>query len=266
MAALPYMQLYVAEYLADTSHLNAAQHGAYLLLLMNYWQRGKALPDLNDRLATVARMSNDEWTANRGILSEFFCVENGLWIHSRVERDLVKVKGISNAGKIGGIASAKARKEKSLNDRSKTVERKVNQQNRTDKTTQENTNTLALTSDDVPAASPPVFTIKLTGKKTHIITQSDIESYREAYPGIDVIGELRKIPPWLDANPEKRSASINGSKKRIVKWLTWSQDNGRSNGNGGSNGTHQSQQRESRNDQILREALAKCDPEIEAVE
>ena len=233
MAALPYMQLYVAEYLADTSHLNAAQNGAYMLLLMNYWQRGKALPDLNDRLSTVARMSNEEWIANRDILEEFFTVEDGLWTHGRVERDLIKVKGISNAGKIGGIASAKARREKTLNDRTKTVARKVNQQNRTDKTTQDNTNTLALTPCGV-CASPAVFTLKLTGKKTHIITADDIALYREAYPGIDVEAQLRLIPPWLDANPQKRSASINGSKQRVVKWLTRAQN--QIGSNGGSNG------------------------------
>ena len=74
MAALPYMQLYVADYLADTSHLTAAQHGAYMLLLMNYWQRGKAFhaPDertLNIRLANVARMLNDEWEQNKQVLA-----------------------------------------------------------------------------------------------------------------------------------------------------------------------------------------------------
>src|SRR5258708_6269477 len=99
MPSLPYMQLYIADYLADTSHLNAAQHGAYLLLMMNYWQRGKSLPDFNDRLATVARMSNDEWMTNRGVLIEFFVLENGHWIHARIERDLAKARGISNAGR-----------------------------------------------------------------------------------------------------------------------------------------------------------------------
>lgn len=141
MAALPYMQFYVAEYLADTSHLNAAQHGAYLLLLMNYWQRGKPIPDANDRLAIVARMSPEEWASNRGVVAEFFIVKNDLWMHGRVERDLLKVKGISLAGKIGGMASAKARKEKASNDRSKTVERIGNQQNRTEQIKTEKTKT-----------------------------------------------------------------------------------------------------------------------------
>ena len=126
MAALPYMQLYVADYLADTTHLNAAQHGAYLLLLMNYWQRGRPLPDSNDRLAIVARMSNDEWNANREVIAEFFQVEDGEWKHDRVERDLRKVKGISDAGRVAGLASARARKQKASNDRSKTVEREFN--------------------------------------------------------------------------------------------------------------------------------------------
>jgi uncharacterized protein YdaU (DUF1376 family) len=40
MAALPYMQFHIAEYLADTSHLTTEEHGAYLLLIFNYWQRG----------------------------------------------------------------------------------------------------------------------------------------------------------------------------------------------------------------------------------
>ena len=54
MAALPYMQLYIADYLADTMHLSAEEHGAYLLLMFNYWQTGKPIP--KNRLAKIARL------------------------------------------------------------------------------------------------------------------------------------------------------------------------------------------------------------------
>ncbi|KPB86159.1 Prophage PSPPH04 [Pseudomonas syringae pv. maculicola] len=58
MAALPYMQFYVADYLADTSHLTTEEHGAYMLLLFSYWQTGKPLRI--DRLSTIARVPNSD--------------------------------------------------------------------------------------------------------------------------------------------------------------------------------------------------------------
>lgn len=109
MAALPYMQLYVAEYLADTAHLNAAQHGAYLLLIMNYWQRGKPLKNCNERLANVARMSSEEWAINKKAIEEFFTVTDEEWVHRRIEADLERVNAKSNKAKESAKASVKQR-------------------------------------------------------------------------------------------------------------------------------------------------------------
>lgn len=107
MAALPYMQLYVADYLADTAHLTTEEHGAYLLLLFSYWQTGKPLR--SDRLASVSRLSNERWADVEQTLREFFHVSKGVWTHFRVEADLEKVESKSKKNSSAGKASAKAK-------------------------------------------------------------------------------------------------------------------------------------------------------------
>lgn len=109
MMSLPYMQLYIADYLADTTHLTAAQHGAYMLILMNYWQRGKPPKDSDERMAQIARMSLDEWLRNRDVIEEFFVVEDGLWKHHRVEKDLSAVSAKIAKASLAGQASAAKR-------------------------------------------------------------------------------------------------------------------------------------------------------------
>ena len=90
MAALPYMQLYIADYLADTMHLSTEEHGAYLLLMFNYWQTGRPIP--KNRLAKIARLSNDRWIAVESSLKEFFNDNGTEWSQERIERDLEAVK------------------------------------------------------------------------------------------------------------------------------------------------------------------------------
>lgn len=109
MAALPYMPLFVADYLADTAHLTAAQHGAYLLLIMNYWQRGKPLPNDDARLAQIARMSKRDWAHNRAAVLEFFTEQESLLIHSRIAHELSRVEAKSLKCKDAAQASVQRR-------------------------------------------------------------------------------------------------------------------------------------------------------------
>lgn len=94
MASLPYMQLYVADYLADTYHLTTEEHGAYMLMLMNYWQTGKALR--YDRIPSVVRMDKKRFKEIENNLCDFFTIEDDLWVHERIEEDLKSVLNKSN--------------------------------------------------------------------------------------------------------------------------------------------------------------------------
>ncbi|HHL6404193.1 TPA: DUF1376 domain-containing protein [Escherichia coli] len=110
MAALPYMQLYIADYLADTMHLSAEEHGAYLLLMFNYWQKGKPIP--KNRLAKIARLTNERWADVEPSLQEFFCDNGEEWVHLRIEEDLASVREKLTKKSAAGKASVQARRSR----------------------------------------------------------------------------------------------------------------------------------------------------------
>lgn len=100
-----YMPLVIEKYLGDTQHLTTLQHGAYLLLLMAYWRRGGALPADDGRLASIAKMTPQEWKKARPVLAEFFEERDGAWWQKRAEQELERARKKSAAA----AASARAR-------------------------------------------------------------------------------------------------------------------------------------------------------------
>jgi uncharacterized protein YdaU (DUF1376 family) len=86
------MPLYIADYLAKTAHLRALESGAYLHLIMHYWQHGK-LPTEDRKLSAIARMTDLEWRRSRSTLAEFFTAD---WKHSRIEEELAHVAEVSS--------------------------------------------------------------------------------------------------------------------------------------------------------------------------
>ena len=86
------MPLYIADYLADTAHLNAAQSGAYLHLIMHYWQKG-GLPQDEDGLMRIARMTPQEWKRNRLVIEAFF---QPAWKHKRIDGELAHMLDVSS--------------------------------------------------------------------------------------------------------------------------------------------------------------------------
>jgi uncharacterized protein YdaU (DUF1376 family) len=103
-----WMPLYIADYLSATSRLTTEQHGAYLLLIMDYWKNG-APPDNDQVLAQITKLSPDAWSNARTMLESFFQVEDGLWIQHRIESEMVKAQHNKQVNVKRGKAGAEAR-------------------------------------------------------------------------------------------------------------------------------------------------------------
>jgi hypothetical protein len=63
------------------------------------------------------------------------------------------------------------------------------------------------------------------------ITQADADRWKEAYPAVDVIGELRRAIEWCKTNPAK--GQKQNYARFIVNWLARAQERGGSSPSGG---------------------------------
>lgn len=86
-----WMPLYIGDYLQDTTRLSTEQHGAYLLLIMDYWINGP-LPDDDASLAQVARLQINAWKKHRLAIARLFMINSGEWRHKRIDEELEKAR------------------------------------------------------------------------------------------------------------------------------------------------------------------------------
>jgi uncharacterized protein YdaU (DUF1376 family) len=103
------MPLYIPDYLRDTGHLNVAEHGAYLLLLMAAWTRGGALPADEDRLRILARLDRAEWKKARAAVLAFFVRDGENLRNPRLDKELTRAAEIVTERQKAGRAGAAKR-------------------------------------------------------------------------------------------------------------------------------------------------------------
>ena len=102
-----WMPLYLRDYLTDTSRLSTIEHGAYLLLLMDYWVNGP-LPNNNNILLQITKLSTENLRVISGLLLGFFVLDKNTntWHNKRIDQELQKAssrrENAVNNGKKGG--------------------------------------------------------------------------------------------------------------------------------------------------------------------
>ncbi len=102
-----YYRFYPGDYLADTSGLSLREHGAYNLLLHNYYAADGKLEFEKPRLFEICHARTPEdFQAVEYILNKFFRVENGHLTNNRADEEIAERKRYfeeqSRKGKLGG--------------------------------------------------------------------------------------------------------------------------------------------------------------------
>jgi hypothetical protein len=78
-----------------------------------------------------------------------------------------------------------------------------------------------------PSPAPPVMTLPCVGggPKEWPLTAEKAREWQEAYPGVDVLAEVRRAKQWLADNPRRRK-TYRGMARFVGNWLAGSQDRG----------------------------------------
>lgn len=89
--ASAWMPFYIGDYLGDTQRLTTEQHGAYLLLILDYWRNGPA-PDDDAVLQQITKLDKAGWKRCRLAMSRMFQIGDGEWKHKRIDKELANAK------------------------------------------------------------------------------------------------------------------------------------------------------------------------------
>lgn len=87
----------------------------------------------------------------------------------------------------------------------------------------ENNNTSATVDSD---ESPCAGKFLLNDNTEYAVSENDVETFQQLYPGIDVRQELRNIQAWCLSNPKNRKTR-NGAKRFLNGWLSRAQNSAR---------------------------------------
>ncbi len=76
---------------------------------------------------------------------------------------------------------------------------------------------------EAPPSEPPLISLPLNDKSFHDVFCEDVDDWKELYPAVDIVQELRKMKGWLNSNPTKRKTR-RGINRFINSWLAREQD------------------------------------------
>lgn len=198
----PWMPLYVADYLADTTHLSTAEHGAYLLLIMHYWQN-EGLPTDERKLARIARMSFKEWSNIQETIFDFF---DANWRHERIDGELKKVREISDKRRIAGGKRGSNSSANAQQMHGQMQNNSAHTSHFTDSQSETQTQEKERIVEERASARPEGWKSR-DGKIE--ITPTQMAEWQAAFPEVNIRGELIRSQVWAAGRKDPIDAFAN---------------------------------------------------------
>lgn len=78
-------------------------------------------------------------------------------------------------------------------------------------------------SSEADGKDPVFITLPLINGEDYPIKESDVKIWEEAYPAVDVRGQLREMKAWCNSNPKERKTA-KGIMRFCNNWLSREQD------------------------------------------
>lgn len=201
----PWMPFYVGDYIGGTMHLSTLEHGAYLLLIMHYWQKG-SLPTEDRNLASIAKLPLDSWMEIRPTIAAFF--EAG-WRHHRIDAELANAQQALSKRSAAGKAGASARYGKRIAE----VKQPESRPDANLPSPKEGSN---LDSSE-PSLHARVF--KSLGSPEGFFEAGELNHIATSFVGVDHEARLKSFWPWavgLGKQPTEIKAMYVATMKREV--------------------------------------------------
>jgi uncharacterized protein YdaU (DUF1376 family) len=98
-----WIAFYIGDYLKDTQALTTKQHGAYMLLLIECWQKGRIPLDAASR-ASIARAPLPRWRKISAPIDAFFAADG---TNKRATAETTKADTVSLKRTIAGAAGGR---------------------------------------------------------------------------------------------------------------------------------------------------------------
>jgi uncharacterized protein YdaU (DUF1376 family) len=191
----PWMPLYIADYLKDTTHLGALESGAYLHLIMHYWQHG-SLPTNERQLAQIAKLTAREWKRSCDTLKSFF--QDG-WRHKRIDQELAHAVDVSAKRSAAAAAKHAAAKEQQASKQDANADADAHTLHTSHSTKKEEVGGAEAPPDKVV----PIRRYAFEGRVIRL-DQSDLNRWRETYRAIpDIMAVLQSADDYYTQSPPK---------------------------------------------------------------